>query len=81
MALCVQLQPDGTLVPTGQTSEECTGYVLVTPAEHAWSALLHEAFAWPEPTEAATLMAKSFGGVLLFYIVAYICGAVGRYFD
>ena len=81
MALCVPLNPDGTLTPTGQPAAECTGYMLITPGEQAWTAMLADVFAYPDPAEALLLAVQAFGGVLTFYVLGYICGAIGRYFD
>lgn len=81
MALCVALNPDGTLEPTGQAVADCTGYVLLTPAEHAWAELLAQAFAYPTVEEATQLFVGGFGGVLSFYVVARIFGAVISMFD
>jgi hypothetical protein len=81
VALCVQLQVDGTLVPTGEAIDACTGYVLLSPAEHAWSSLLHQAFDAPDLASATELFVGGFGLVLLIYVGARIAGAVASFFD
>lgn len=81
MALCVALLVDGTLVPTGQAVAECTGYLLVTPAEYGWLDLMQQAFAAPSVELATQYFIGGFGGVLSIYVVARICGAIGSYFD
>ncbi|MDW7704461.1 hypothetical protein ABVD91_22250, partial [Xanthomonas euvesicatoria] len=52
MAVCVALQADGTLVPTGQSVGECSGYVLVSGSEYSVYALVQEAFAMPSKEDA-----------------------------
>ena len=81
MALCVVLQPDGTLVPTGQPADACTGYVLVSSAEHSFYALVHEAFAVPTPEQAAGWFAGSCGVVIVWFVAARIAGTVASMFN
>lgn len=76
MALCVALQPDGTLVPTGELVEGCTGYVLVSGSEHSFYALVHEVFTVPEPEVAAGWFVSALGAVLFWFVVARIAGSV-----
>lgn len=80
MALCVALTADGLLVPTGQPVESCTGYVLVSGAEHSFYALAYQAFAAPEPEVAASWFVGSFGAVLFIYVVARMAGGVASMF-
>lgn len=81
MALCVALQPDGTLVPTGQPVAECTGYVLVSASEHSVYALVNQAFAVPTPTQAAGWFVGSCGAVIVWFVVARIAGSVAGMFN
>lgn len=84
MALCVELEigQDGYLLaPTGQTVADCTGYVMVTPAEYAWLDLMQLAFASPTVEQAGAYFVGGFGGILSIYVVARICGAIASYFD
>lgn len=80
MALCVTLLSDGTLVPTGQPVEACTGYVLVSGSEHSFYALVNQVFATPTPEQAAGWFVGSFGAVVLFYVVARMAGGVAAMF-
>ncbi|KAF1727759.1 hypothetical protein CSC76_09230 [Pseudoxanthomonas mexicana] len=80
MALCVALQPDGTLVPTGQAVDACTGYVLVSSSEHAVYGLINQAFAVPTPEQAAGWFVGTFGFVVTMYLVARMTGAVANFF-
>ncbi|MBD9377940.1 hypothetical protein [Pseudoxanthomonas sp. PXM04] len=80
MAICVALQADGTLVPTGQAVEACTGYVLVSGAEHSFYALVHQAFAVPTPEQAAGWFVGSCGAVMVWFVVARIVGSVASVF-
>ena len=76
MALCVALTADGTLAPTGQPVEACTGYVLVTGSEHSFYALAYQAFAAPTPEQAGGWFVGCFGAVVMFYVVARMAGGV-----
>lgn len=81
MALCVALQQDGTLLPTGEPVESCTGYVLASGSEHSFYALAYQAFATPTPEQAAGWFVGSFGAVLVFYIAARMVGSVVNMFN
>lgn len=81
MALCVALQPDGTLVPTGQPVDACTGYVLVSSAEHSFYALVHQAFAVPTPEQAAGWFVGTCGAVIFWFVAARIAGTVASVFN
>jgi hypothetical protein len=76
MALCVALTMAGTLEPTGESVEECTGYVLVSGSEHSFYALAYQAFATPTPEQAAGWFVGSFGAVLVFYVAAWMVGTI-----
>lgn len=80
MAVCVALQADGTLVPTGQAVEACTGYVLVSGSEHSFYALVHEAFAAPSPEVAGQWFVGALGAVMFWFIVGRIAGHVATFF-
>ena len=80
MAICVALQPDGTLLPTGQAVEECTGYVLVSGSEHSFYALVHQVFDTPTPEVAASWFVGALGAVIFWFIVARIAGSVASFF-
>ena len=81
MAVCVALAPDGTLHPTGQSVEACTGYVLVSGSEHSFYALVHQAFAAPTPEQAAGWFVGSFGAVVAMFVAARIVGSVASMFN
>lgn len=81
MALCVALLPDGTLAPTGQPVSECTGYVLVSGAEHTVYGLVNQAFAMPTPEQAAGWFVGSCGAVLVWFIVGRVAGSVAAVFN
>lgn len=81
MALCVALQPDGTLVPTGQPVEACTGYVLVSGSEHSFYALVHQAFATPTPEQAAGWFVGCAGAVIVWFVAARLAGTVATMFN
>lgn len=81
MALCVALQANGTLIPTGEAVESCTGYVLVSGSEHSFYALVHQAFAVPTPEQAAGWFVGSCGAVILWFVAARIAGTVASMFN
>lgn len=81
MALCVALQADGTLVPTGEPVEACTGYVLVSGSEHSFYALVHQAFAAPSAEVAAGWFVGALGAVMFWFVVGRIAGSVVAMFN
>lgn len=81
MALCVALQVDGTLVPTGQPVEACTGYVLVSSAEHSFFSLVHQAFDTPTPEQAAGWFVGAAGAVIFWFVAGRIAGTVAAMFN
>jgi hypothetical protein len=76
MALCVALQADGTLLPTGEAVGECTGYVLVSSAEYGVYQVVQDAMAVPTPEQASGWFVGGFGAVMLFYVVGRMAGGV-----
>ncbi|MCC8619755.1 hypothetical protein [Xanthomonas vesicatoria] len=80
MAMCVVLQADGTLVPTGQAVGECSGYVLVSGSEYSVYALVQEAFATPTPEQALAWSTGCCGAVIVWFIAGRIAGSVASMF-
>jgi hypothetical protein len=76
MPLCVALQADGTLIPTGQAVDACTGYVLHTAAESVFMTQLVDLFAWPEPSVLTSWLMGAFFLILTMNAAGYIVGAV-----
>lgn len=81
MATCVTLNADGTLTPTGQTVDQCTGYVLVSGSEYGVYQVLQTAFAAPTPDQAAGWFFGSWGVVIIMYLAARCVGAVLSMFN
>jgi hypothetical protein len=81
MATCVALQADGTLVPTGETVDTCSGYVLVSGSEYGVYQLVQQAFATPTTEQISAALTAGFGAVVLWYVIARIAGAVVSMFD
>lgn len=81
MALCVTLNTDGTLTPTGQDVADCTGYVMVSSSEYGVYQAVNTAFAAPQPSDAMAWFAGGCSTVFFFYIVSYLCGRVASFFD
>jgi hypothetical protein len=81
MSLCVVLQADGTLVPTGQPVAECTGYVLVSAAEHGIYEVVQQALAMPTPEDALKWFTACCGAVIVWFVVGRMAGSVATMFD
>lgn len=74
MGLCVVLNPDGTLSPTGQPVSDCTVYVLTTPADVLVADTIASAFVVP----AGEVLAAWFAGVFSLVVVCYLAArAIG----
>ncbi|MBT2119551.1 hypothetical protein KK141_19450 [Dyella sp. LX-66] len=76
MALCVTLNQDGTLTPTGQPVGECTGYVLVSGSEYGVYQVVQDALGTPTPEQAMGWFFGAWGAVMVFYIASRAAGAV-----
>jgi len=81
MAQCVTLNADGTLIPTGQTVGECTGYVLVSGSEYGVYQVVQDAFSAPTPEQASGWFFGAWGSVMVMYIAARLVGAVVSMFN
>lgn len=81
MALCVQLNTDGTITPTGQPISECTGYVMVSGSEYGVYQLMQDVLATPTHEEMAAFSSLGFFGVLALYMVGRMWGSVANFFD
>lgn len=80
MAICVALQADGTLVPTGQAVGECTGYVMVSGSEYGVYSLVQQALTPPEQVEAVKWFSACFGVVLVCFVAGRLAGSVAAMF-
>lgn len=76
MGVCVQLASDGTLQPTGQPLEQCTGYVLVSGSEYSVMNFFQQALTPPDNTVIAGWFVGCCGAVLVWYVVARMAGSV-----
>ncbi len=76
MALCVVVNPDGTLTATGQVVAECTGYVMVSGSEYGVYQSVNTALAAPSSSEASGWFFGAGGAVMVFYISARCVAAV-----
>lgn len=81
MALCVALNSDGTLTPTGQPVAECTGYVMVSGSEYGVYQAVQDAFAVPTAAQASTWFVASWGCVVVMFIVGRCVGSVVSVFN
>ena len=76
MATCVQLNADGTLTPTGEPVESCTGYVLVSGSEYSLYQAVNTAFAYPTSDVAESWFFGAWGAVMVMFIAGRCVGAV-----
>lgn len=81
MALCVTLQSDGTLVPTGQPVAECSGYVLTSAAEYGVYGVVQRAFEFPDAETALTWFSGTLGLILFLYTAMRMAGALANVFN
>lgn len=81
MSLCVALQADGTLVPTGQPVAECAGYVLVSAAEHGIYGVVQQALAMPTAEESLKWFTACCGAVIVWFVVGRMVGSVASMFN
>lgn len=81
MATCVELQPDGTLVATGQPVDQCAGYVMVSGSEYGVYQTLQTLLQMPTPEQAMGWFSGPCGIVVLCYMAAYFVGRVIAMFD
>lgn len=80
MALCVALQADGTLLPTGQPVAECTGYVLVSSSEYGVYEAVQQALQMPDKEVALGWFAGCLTLVVSLYLVSRLAGSVANIF-
>jgi len=82
LPLCVVIdQASGALVSAGEFTGDCTGYLLITPADWAGSVTIAELFAFPEATQLAAAFACFFGLVFGPAALAHLVGRVSGFFD
>ncbi len=82
LPLCVHLdQATNALIAAGEFTGECTGYVLMTPADWAGSMTVAQLFAFPDPLVFAAAFTSSFGAVIGCAVVAHAVGSVAGFFD
>ncbi|HAV4432544.1 TPA: hypothetical protein UMF74_000458 [Stenotrophomonas maltophilia] len=81
MSLCVALGENGTLIPTGQPVDQCTGYVLMSSAEASSVAMFAEAFKVPDKDVLAGWASGPFILIMTLYLAAHIGGRVAAVFD
>jgi len=81
MAVCVQLNADGTLTPTGEDVTTCTGYVLVSGSEFGVYQAIDSAFAAPTPDVASSWFFGAWGAVMVAFIAGRCVGAVLSMFE
>ena len=81
MAVCVTINANGTLSPTGEAVNVCTGYVMVSGSEYGVYQVVQTALSAPTPAEAAGWVYGTWGLVMTIYLVSRIVGAVASFFD
>lgn len=80
MALCVALQSDGTLVPTGQPVDACTGYVLVSSSEYGVYEAVQQALQMPDKETALGWFGGCLSMVVFLYVACRLAGSVANIF-
>ncbi|NIK07712.1 hypothetical protein FHY11_001178 [Xanthomonas arboricola] len=80
MSMCVALQPDGTLIPTGQPVAECSGYVLVSSAEHGVYEVVQQVFQMPDKEVALGWFAGTLSLIVFLYVACRLAGSVANIF-
>jgi len=82
LPLCVYVdQATNALVAAGEFTGECTGYVLITPADWAGSMTVAELFGFPDPLVFGATFTAAFGAVLGCAVVAHAVGSVAGFFN
>lgn len=81
MAICVTLNSDGTLSTTGETVDQCTGYVLVSGSEYGVYQVVQQALAVPTASETVGWFVGAWGAVMVSYIAARCVGALLSMFN
>lgn len=82
LPLCVHLDPaTNALVAAGEFTGECTGYILMTPADFAGSMTIAQLFGFPDPLMFAATFTAAFGAVLGCAVVAHAVGSVSGFFN
>lgn len=76
MALCVALQADGTLAPTGQAMADCSGYVLGSPVDVWLTDLVAQALAVPSAEVLAGCWFATFALVMTCYVASRQIGTL-----
>jgi hypothetical protein len=82
LPLCVHLdQATNALIAAGEFTGECTGYVLITPADWAGSMTIAELFAMPDPVAFGSVFTAAFSAVIGLAVLAHTLGVVSGFFD
>lgn len=76
MALCVVINPDGTLASTGEPVATCTGYVMVSGSEYGVYQSVQTALGAPTSAEAMGWFIGAWGAVMVFFIASRAAGSV-----
>ncbi|TCV97739.1 hypothetical protein EC912_101756 [Luteibacter rhizovicinus] len=81
MAICVTVNPDGTLATTGQAVSECAGYVMVSGSEYGVYQVVQDMLSVPTPEQAAGWFSGPFILVCTLYVAAKHVGTILSMFD
>lgn len=82
LPLCVHLEPGtNALIAAGEFTGECTGYVLITPADWAGTLMLSDLFALPSVYQFGAVFGGVFGTVVGLAMLAHSVGSVAGFFD
>lgn len=81
MALCVQLDNNGRLSPTGQSVDDCTAYVLLSPVEANANIMITQALQPPSAADAALFITAPFSFILGCFVIGRIVGLMSNFFN
>jgi hypothetical protein len=82
LPLCVHLDPaTNALIAAGEYTGECTGYILITPADWVGTLMLSDVFAFPSAMHLGGVFAGVFGTVIGLAMLAHTVGTVAGFFD
>lgn len=81
MALCVTLNADGTLTQTGDSVDQCAGYVLVSGSEYGVFQVVQDSLSMPTPEVMAEWFSAPFFMAVSLHFVAMFVGKIAGFFD
>lgn len=81
MAICVTTNPDGTIVQSLASIDQCMGHVLLNQGEYQNVILQHSVLALPSKTDFAAAWGAGFVLPMTVGLVAYFVGQIVKVWD